>query len=74
MSDPLNVQMGNGQHYTKHPIQPIEFIMRNGIPFAEGSAIQYLVRWRDKNGVEDLRKARHLIDILINHEEETKHE
>jgi hypothetical protein len=65
----LGVQEG-GQHYKKAVIQPIEYIHANGIPFAEGSVIKYVSRWRDKGGIEDLKKARHFIDLLI--ELETK--
>lgn len=46
-------------------IQPVEFIHKNGIGFCEGSAIKYLARWRAKGGIEDLKKARHFIDLLI---------
>lgn len=60
----LAVQVG-GDHYKKLKIQPIEYIHANGIPFAEGSAIKYLTRWRDKGGIKDLEKARHFIDLLI---------
>lgn len=61
---PLDVQEG-GDHYKKLKIQPIEYIHANGIPFAEGCIIKYVSRWRDKNGVADLKKARHFIDLLI---------
>ena len=60
----LGVQVG-GDHYKKLKIQPIEFIHANGIPFAEGSVIKYVTRWRDKGGVQDLEKARHFLDLLI---------
>lgn len=59
-----------GNHYKDLPIQPVEFIHRNGIGFMEGNAIKYLTRWRSKGGLEDLKKARHYIDMLI--EMETK--
>ena len=36
-----------GDHYKSLKIQPIEFIHATGIPFAEGCAIKYLVRWRE---------------------------
>lgn len=62
--NPLEVQVA-GNHYKKLKIQPIEYIHANGIPFAEGSAIKYLTRWRDKGGIKDLEKARHFIDLLI---------
>lgn len=63
-ASPLEVQVA-GNHYKKLKIQPIEYIHANGIPFAEGSAIKYLTRWRDKGGIKDLEKARHFIDLLI---------
>ncbi|WP_240905392.1 DUF3310 domain-containing protein [Bordetella hinzii] len=60
----LDKQEG-GDHYKKLAIQPIEFIFKNKIGYAEGNVIKYVTRWRDKNGVEDLRKARHYLDLLI---------
>lgn len=65
----LQVQEG-GQHYKDMKIQPVEFIHANGIGYFEGNVIKYVSRWKNKNGVEDLRKARHYIDLLI--EMETK--
>lgn len=55
-----------GTHY-KGAIQPIEFILANNIGFIEGTVIKYLYRWKDKGGVEDLEKAKHYIDLLIEH-------
>lgn len=60
----LATQVG-GSHYKDMAIQPLEFIHANGIPFAEGSVIKYVSRWRSKNGIADLEKARHFIDLLI---------
>lgn len=54
-----------GDHYKALAIQPIEYIHKNGIGFAEGCAIKYLTRWRSKGGVGDLMKARHFIDMLV---------
>lgn len=65
----LDVQVG-GDHYKKLKIQPIEFIHANNIPFIEGNIIKYITRWRDKNGVKDLEKVKHYVDLLI--ELETK--
>jgi len=65
----LDVQV-QGDHYKSLKIQPIEYIHANGIPFAEGSVIKYVTRWRDKGGIKDLEKARHFLDLLI--ELETK--
>lgn len=61
---PNQVQIG-GTHYKDKLIQPWDFIIRNNIGFMEGNAIKYLVRWREKGGVDDLKKARHYIDKLI---------
>lgn len=60
----LDMQVG-GDHYKKLKIQPIEFIHANNIPFIEGNIIKYIVRWRDKNGLKDLEKVKHYVDLLI---------
>lgn len=65
---PNQIQIG-GNHYKGMAIQPVEFIQANAIPYMEGNAIKYLCRWRNKNGLEDLKKARHYIDLLIQFEE-----
>ena len=60
----LDVQTG-GAHYKSKAIQPIEYIHANGLGFCEGNVIKYITRFRDKNGREDLEKARHYLDLLI---------
>lgn len=60
----LNVQEG-GSHYKGKAIQPIEYISANKLNFAEGSIIKYISRWREKGGVEDLKKIKHYVDLLI---------
>jgi Protein of unknwon function (DUF3310) len=60
----LSPQEG-GQHYKGMKIQPFEYIHANGLGFAEGCVVKYVSRWRAKNGVEDLKKARHFLDLLI---------
>ena len=54
-----------GSHYKTLAIQPVEYIHRNDIGFCEGCAIKYLTRWKEKNLIQDLEKARHFIDLLI---------
>tara|TARA_R100000458_G_C8200997_1_gene191550 strand:+ start:573 stop:827 length:255 start_codon:yes stop_codon:yes gene_type:complete len=54
-----------GSHYKKFKIQPSEFINKNKILFAEGNAIKYICRHADKGGKEDLKKAKHYIDMII---------
>ena len=65
MSKPAAERQVGGSHYMDMPIQPVEFIHRNGIGFCEGCAIKYLSRWRSKGGISDLEKAKHFIDLLI---------
>ena len=56
-----------GDHYKKLAIQPIEYNMANGLNYCQGNVVKYVTRYPDKNGVEDLLKARHYIDLLIEH-------
>lgn len=53
-----------GSHYDL-AIQPWDYIAANQIGFFEGNVIKYVTRWKEKNGLEDLRKARHYLDKLI---------
>ena len=54
-----------GAHYKDKVIQPWGYIAANALGYFEGNVIKYVSRWRDKGGVEDLRKARHYLDKLI---------
>lgn len=58
-----------GDHYQHLDPQPWDVITAWGFGFLDGNALKYLARWRHKNGLEDLRKARHYIDKLIETEE-----
>ena len=66
----LDVQVA-GDHYKKLAIQPVEYIHANKIGYFEGNVIKYVSRWRSKNGIKDLEKAKHYIELLI--ELETRH-
>ena len=57
-----------GSHYKDMKIQPWEFIAANGLDFFQGSVISYVCRYPYKGGVDDLRKAQHYIEFLIEHE------
>lgn len=57
-----------GNHYNKYEIQPIDFIIANKLGWCEANAVKYITRWKDKNGVEDLRKAIHYLEMLIQRE------
>jgi len=54
-----------GSHYKKYKIQPVEFIVKNNIGFCEGNIIKYILRFKEKGGAEDLEKAKHYIELLI---------
>jgi hypothetical protein len=54
-----------GDHYASKAIQPIEYIMSNTVGFCEGNVIKYISRWREKGGLNDLLKAKHYIEFLI---------
>lgn len=60
----LDTQVGGG-HYKDMPIQPVEFSQKNRLTFCEASVVKYVCRHRNKNGIEDLKKAKHFIDLLI---------
>lgn len=64
----LDVQVG-GNHYKKYKIQPIEYAMANNLNYCQANVVKYTTRYRDKGGVEDLRKAIHNLELLIEMEE-----
>ena len=65
MKDKIYKKQVGGDHYKSMVIQPSEFINRNNIPFAEGNAIKYLCRLKQKNQKEDLLKAIHYCQMAI---------
>ena len=60
----LREQVG-GDHYSKLAIQPVTYINANGLNYLQGNVIKYVTRYKDKNGLQDLEKAKHYIDMLI---------
>jgi len=60
-----NTHQHGGNHYMNLGMKPWDYVAVNNLGFFEGNAIKYLTRWRDKGGIEDLRKAGHYIDKLI---------
>ena len=64
MSNPYDTQVG-GRHYKDMKIQPSEFINKNKLQFAEGNAIKYICRHGSKGQKQDLEKAKHYIDMII---------
>jgi len=59
-----NKQVG-GDHYKNLALQPFEFIERNCLGYGVGNVIKYLCRYKTAGGIQDLKKARHYIDLLI---------
>lgn len=64
MSKANDSQVG-GEHYKEAPVQHWDFVLMHKMPYMEAQIFKYVLRWRKKNGIEDLRKARHFIDKLI---------
>lgn len=54
-----------GTHYKDKAIQPWDYIVANDLGYLEGNIIKYVSRWKDKGGVDDLRKAQHYLTKLI---------
>lgn len=54
-----------GSHYKSKAIQPWDYIAANELGYFEGNIVKYVSRWKDKGGVDDLRKAQHYLQKLI---------
>lgn len=61
-----------GNHYKQFKHETWDVILDWGLGYLDGNAVKYLSRWRHKNGLEDLKKARHYIDKLIETEMEKR--
>lgn len=59
-----NDKQVGGAHYKK-PIQHWDLVIANNIPYLEAQIIKYVMRWREKNGLEDLQKAQHFLEKLM---------
>jgi hypothetical protein len=55
----------DGNHYKDKGIQPIIYIHANNLGFCEANVVKYVTRWKDKNGIRDLEKAKHYLELLI---------
>ena len=69
----LERQVG-GVHYKDMKIQPIDFILANDLPFCEGNIVKYICRYKQKNGIEDIKKVIHYAEILLEKMEKQKGE
>jgi hypothetical protein len=59
-----NATQTGGTHY-QVAIQPWDYIIANNLGYLEGNVIKYVTRYKNKGGVEDLRKAQHYLAKLI---------
>ena len=64
-----NGQQVAGKHYKDKAVQPWDYIYANNLCYFTGNCVKYVSRWKDKGGVDDLKKARHYLDKLIELEE-----
>tara|TARA_R110002074_G_scaffold108572_5_gene234309 strand:- start:1282 stop:1551 length:270 start_codon:yes stop_codon:yes gene_type:complete len=62
----------NPSHYIHNAIEPIDYILANNLNYCEANVVKYISRWKQKNGIEDLQKAKQYIDILIKSEKDKK--
>lgn len=53
-----------GSHYRNYAIQPIEYIVANDLSFLAGNVVKYVTRYKDKNGLEDINKAIHYLELI----------
>ena len=54
-----------GTHDKNKKIEPIDYIVGNNLNFCEGNVIKYITRYKEKGGIEDLKKAKQYIDFII---------
>jgi len=60
-----NAQQVGGTHYKDKVIQPWDYIASNNMGYLEGNVVKYVSRWKEKGGVQDLKKAMHYLTKLI---------
>lgn len=60
----LDTQAG-GNHYKNLAIQPVEYIQANGLDYLQGNVVKYITRHKTKNGAEDIKKAIHYCQLIL---------
>jgi hypothetical protein len=60
-----NEEQVGGRHYLEKGIQPWDYIIANRLGYLEGNIIKYVTRYKEKGGLEDLVKASHYLEKLI---------
>lgn len=67
-----NATQEGGKHYKGKSVQHWDFVLMHNMPYMEAQVFKYVLRWKQKNGLQDLRKARHFLDKLIEYELEAQ--
>ena len=71
MTTTANEKQIAGDHYKKYGnLQPWDVVVEWNLGYLEGTALKYIARWRDKNGIEDIKKAIHFLEKLVEVEEQ----
>ena len=74
MTTEANSRQIGGNHYKRHKVQVWDAILTWGLGFLDGNVVKYVVRYRDKGGIEDLEKAKHYLEKLIETEKAARPE
>lgn len=61
------IQVG-GDHYRRYPIQPIQYARQNNLDAMQFSVVKYVTRHKDKNGIQDIRKAIHFLQMIAEYD------
>jgi hypothetical protein len=69
MDTPANAKQIAGKHYKQFQYQPWDVVLDWELGYLDGTALKYIARWKDKNGLEDIKKAIHFLEKLIEVEE-----
>lgn len=62
--------MQSPKHYQDTKL--MDLLIEKNVPFAEGNIMKYVYRWKEKDGLKDLYKARDYLNAVISHEELTQ--
>lgn len=65
LPDPQKDVVDRPAHYARFKIEPLTFILANNVGFAAGNVIKYVMRHDAKDGLQDLKKARRYLDVMI---------
>jgi len=65
MIESANEMQIAGDHYKNKAVQPWDYIIANDLGYLEGNVVKYVSRWKNKNGIEDLKKAQHYLAKLL---------